>query len=146
MTLETDALGRLVRVTNTRRITLSLPWPDAKLSPNARTHWRVKSPIVKQHRQYAKVFTMASKQDDQRPDGTVSVTVTFHPPTNRKRDDDNCIGAFKSYRDGIADGLGVDDNTFRMTYNPLGEVVKGGAVEVEIEYDVLPFSEPARAA
>ncbi len=57
--------------------------------------------------------------------------VTFCPPNRRSYDDDNLLTRFKAGRDGIADGLGIDDRNFVTTIN-IGEPVPGGAVRVHI--------------
>ncbi len=41
------------------------------------------------------------------------------------------IGAFKHLRDGIADGLGINDRLFRPEYH-FAEPVKGGLITVEM--------------
>lgn len=65
------------------------------------------------------------------PEQSLSLRVTFYPPDRRHRDDDGMIGAFKHYRDGIADGLGIDDRHFRPEY-VIAEPQAPGRVEVEI--------------
>jgi hypothetical protein len=57
------------------------------------------------------------------------MTITFYPPDHRHRDDDNMVGSFKSYRDGIADALGVNDRRFRPRY-VFADPEKPGRVEV----------------
>ena len=59
------------------------------------------------------------------------VAITFRPPDRRARDLDNCLAAFKSGLDGIADALGVNDNQFKLSMQ-MGAPVKYGAVEVTI--------------
>jgi crossover junction endodeoxyribonuclease RusA len=61
----------------------------------------------------------------------IPVKITFYPPDNRHRDDDNMVGSFKSYRDGIADALGVNDRRFSPHYF-FAEPEKPGRVVVEI--------------
>lgn len=109
-----------------------LPWPDRHLSPNARVHWRKLAPIKKAAKETAWAITKESRLRVE--PGLVPMRVTFNPPDRRLRDDDNCIGAFKYYRDGIALALGVDDCVFRPSYH-FGEPVKGGQVVVEVVED-----------
>jgi hypothetical protein len=67
------------------------------------------------------------------PEGDVLRTrVTFHPPDNRKRNYDGMIGAFKSGQDGVADQIGIPDERWAMPHYCKGEIVKGGAVIVEV--------------
>jgi crossover junction endodeoxyribonuclease RusA len=109
--------------------TVSLPWPNAKLSPNARTHWRAKAPLTKAHRATAAALTREALGRETLT--SVSLMVTFCPPDKRRRDALNCIASFKSYEDGIADAVGIDDSKFQSTY-AIGAATPGGAVVVVI--------------
>ena len=119
-------------------ITIKLSFPSSKLSPNARIHWAQRAKEVKLYRQAA--WAEALSQNDRAlfplkgysRANRLSVKFTINPPDNRRRDDDNMIGACKSSRDGIADAIGVDDAFWRTTYLE-GDVIKGGAVVVEID-------------
>lgn len=112
---------------------IELPWPPKELSPNARVHWSKKSKAAKVYRTACKVITRLSGVVA--PEGEVHLSITFCPPDRRKRDDDNCLAAFKAGRDGVADALGIDDNRFVTTLR-MGEPVKGGAVLVRISGEV----------
>lgn len=106
-----------------------LPWPSRKLSPNARVHWRVKHTESKKARQVAFWLTKEAKI---RPEpGLIPMRITFFPPDNRRRDDDNAIASFKAYRDGIAEAWGLDDHLFKPSYH-FADPIKGGRVSVEI--------------
>jgi len=111
-----------------------LPWPDKRLSPNSRTHWKAKMGPKQKARIDASWATIAAEgfHDYEAPaDGPIPVRVTFYPPDARRRDDDNAIGALKAARDGIADALDVDDSRFKSEYH-FGAPEKPGRVEVEI--------------
>lgn len=115
---------------------IELPWPDKRLSPNARLHWRPKADAKEIARNVGKTLTWAALGVGVREvrarfakDGPIPLTITFYPPDNRHRDDDNMVGSFKSYRDGIADALGVNDRRFRPVY-VFAEPCKPGRVEV----------------
>lgn len=114
-----------------------LPWPDKRLSPNARLHWKAKVGPKQAARIAAQHYTLASKgfysvrDAFKGTDGPIPVVVRFYPPDRRHRDDDNMIGSFKSHRDGIAEVLGVDDRRFRPHYF-FETPEKPGRVEVEI--------------
>lgn len=112
-----------------------MAWPSRALSPNARVHWSKRAKAAKPYRLLGFSKALAARAAHQlEPLGSaqpVEVVVTFLPPDRRGRDDDNMIGAFKSGRDGIADGLGVNDKMFRCTYR-VGEPVKGGRVVVDV--------------
>lgn len=109
---------------------LELPWPYAGLSPNARVFWRKKADAAKKYKGDCKILASSLKAP---PiiDGFMRFTITFHPPSKRRMDDDNCIGAFKAGRDGLALAWGVDDSIFRPEYR-MGEIVKFGAVRVSL--------------
>ena len=115
-----------------------LPWPDARLSPNARLHWRAKvgpkqaAKIAAGHLTYAASRGLHDALEAmQASDEPIPMTITFYPPDKRHRDDDNMIGAFKSWRDGIADALSVNDRRFRPHYI-FADPCKPGRVEVDI--------------
>jgi hypothetical protein len=44
--------------------------------------------------------------------------LAFFLPDARHRDDDNLAASCKAYRDGIADGLKVDDSTLALAGRP----------------------------
>jgi crossover junction endodeoxyribonuclease RusA len=114
---------------------ITLPWPDKGLSPNARLHWAPKAMLKKLARQgaWAKASNAMSGAGVCKSAcaGTdkIPVTITFYPPDKRLRDDDNMVGSFKSYRDGIADALGVDDRRFKPHYY-FEDAEKPGRIEV----------------
>ena len=115
-----------------------LPWPDRKLSPNARAHWAVKSAAKKKARRdaaYATYDAMPAGAREVRShfagDGPIDFQVTFFPPDARHRDDDNMVGSFKAARDGIADALGVNDRRFAASYQ-FADPCKPGRVEVQL--------------
>ena len=104
---------------------LELPYPPKELNPNKRLHWAKASKAKKAYRN--QVYWMAQGRELK----DFKLKITFHPPDRRKRDRDNCIAAFKAGQDGLADAWGVDDSIFEITYTPLGEPVKNGAVIIE---------------
>lgn len=112
-----------------------LPWPDKRLSPNARLHWRSKvgpkqsARIAAQHATVAAKGFWSARKALEGSEGPIPVRVTFYPPDRRHRDDDNMIGAFKHARDGIAEMLRVDDRRFRPHY-VFADPEKPGRVEV----------------
>ncbi|WP_213881226.1 endodeoxyribonuclease RusA [Pseudomonas sp. dw_358] len=110
---------------------LTLPWPPAACSPNARGHWSKKSKAAKVYRAQCRMMTLAAKIV--RPAGPALLCLEFVPPDRRRRDDDNLIAMFKSGRDGLADALGIDDNIFATQVRVSDETTKGGAVRVRIE-------------
>lgn len=114
------------------RLTLTLPWPDKALSPNARVHWAARQKAVKLARTSAAwLAAEAGWRGAELPEGRrLHLWIAFHPPTRRMPDDDNMLARFKPWRDGLADCLGIDDA--RFVSHPLvsDEVRKGGRVVV----------------
>lgn len=115
-----------------------MPWPDRKLSPNARVHWAVKAAAKAKARRdaaYATYDAMPSGAREVRQwfagDGPIGFQVTFFPPDARHRDDDNMVGSFKAARDGISDALAVNDRRFSASYS-FAEPCKPGRIEVVI--------------
>ena len=46
---------------------------------------------------------------------SLHVSITFHPPSNRRQDLDNMLASIKSGLDGVADAIGVDDSNWTIT-------------------------------
>lgn len=111
--------------------TLTLPWPPRVLSPNARSHWAKKSAAAKSYRRMCHLLCLQSELIA--PAGRMLLDLEFVPPDARRRDDDNCLAAFKAGRDGLADALGIDDSRFITRLQMSRETVKGGAVRVRIK-------------
>lgn len=109
---------------------IELPWPPRELSPNARVHWTKKSKLAKQYR--SECYHLTKMLGLTAPDGDILFCIEFIPPSKRRYDDDNCLGAFKAGRDGIADALGIDDNRFITQLRVSRESVPNGKVQVRI--------------
>lgn len=112
-------------------ITFFLPWPDSKLSPNARLHWAKKAKAAKKARQSAYVHALEAKAVRLDAD-RLNVSLTFHAPDKRRRDTDNAISSMKNALDGIAQATGIDDSKWQLAFR-WGDPVPGGAVKVELE-------------
>lgn len=112
-------------------IELTLPWPPKELSPNARIHWAAKSKAVKAYK--AACYMACKVAGIKAPEtlGKLHLWIDFHPPSNRRIDDDNCLSRLKSGRDGIADYLGVDDKIF-VSHPMVKEKIPGGCVKIRI--------------
>jgi crossover junction endodeoxyribonuclease RusA len=112
---------------------VTLPWPDRKLSPNARVHWAQKSKAVKTYRRTARLLTLSAlSKTPERPQGAVDIDLAFYPPDRRRRDSDNLQASLKAGLDGIADALGIDDHQFRLSAEMMTDTQPGGAVVVTI--------------
>lgn len=100
-----------------------LPWPDRRLSPNARVNWRAKAGPKKKARADATIATYGALDRGLRDvraalsgEHPIPLTIRFYPPDARRRDRDNAQASLKHALDGIADALAVDDYRFRPTY------------------------------
>ena len=113
-------------------ISFDLPFPAKILWPNGRGHWAEKARAVKTHRAWAWTAAWAAGASVTDPEAPISIDITVHPKTRNPIDRDNCVSAAKSYLDGIADALGVDDRTFETPTISFGEPVKGGRMTLTI--------------
>ncbi len=93
---------------------------------NGRDHWAKKARRVKNQRFTAAAWTRSHLT---RP---LPVIVTLVRVAPRALDDDNLRGALKAIRDGVADGLGVDDRDPRVTWVYLQRRGAPGSYQVEI--------------
>ena len=113
---------------------LTLPWPPAGLSPNARNHWAKLAKLKKQYRE-ACAWTAASQGAyPLPPDTKLHLTLTFVPPTRRQYDLDNALARMKAGLDGLADTLRVDDSRWSLTIRKAPEGEVGGMVRVEVKH------------
>lgn len=110
---------------------VTLPWPDPRLSPNARNHWSVRCKVVAGARSTAFYSAKQAGAPVLPTEGDIRVLWTFCAPDRRMRDMDNCIAANKAHADGLADAWGVNDRRFVPTYR-WGQPVRGGLVHVEV--------------
>lgn len=114
--------------------TIFLPWPDKRLSPNARIHWAALAKVKKKAKTDA-YYTALEAYIGQIDVDKVHVKYTFFPPDRRTRDRDNLISSCKALQDGIALAIGVDDGNWITTYEIAGPVEKNGMVKVDIEWE-----------
>ena len=101
---------------------------------NSRQHWRKAAARKKEHRTTARVVM----QQHARPmhDGPIIITLTRIAP--RVLDDDNLASGFKAARDGVADWLGIDDGSTRLSWRYGQRKSKPGeyAAEVAVEWEI----------
>lgn len=112
-------------------MTLTLPIPHKALSPNARAHWATKARAVKQARQRGHAAVLTSGQTHPAP--PLLMHVAWYTKTKRRPDDDNCWASLKHNRDGIADGLGVNDRDIRQGRMTFGVDKANPRVEITLE-------------
>lgn len=112
-------------------IRIELPWPDKRLSPNARVHHMTLHRAKRTASDYAFYVTYNAGLELKEGVDRVPIRWTFHPPDNRRRDLDNLVASMKAAADGIALALGIDDSRFAPQWQ-WGEPEKPGRVEVQI--------------
>ena len=108
-----------------------LPFPHKALWPNGRAHYMAKAREVKKHREWA--FTAALKHIRRHgipADRPVVLRYIITPKTRHAIDIDNIVAAMKSYQDGIAQALGIDDSQFAAPEIGFAAPAKPGQVEV----------------
>lgn len=110
---------------------LTLPWPPKILGPNQRAHWAERSRAAKKYRAECALLSRGRLQLPE--SGQIALRLEFHPPDGRIRDDDNMLASFKAGRDGVADGLGIDDRRFSVRSMRVCEKRPGGAVVLIVE-------------
>lgn len=98
-------------------LTISLPLPPAELSPNKRVNYHKKASKTRSARHRAKLEIILASAMFTFPKAFSKYSLTFYHNVIRDRDDDNAAASCKAYRDGIADGLRVDDKTLRHSGN-----------------------------
>jgi len=109
---------------------LKLPWPDKILNPNSRAHWAPKAKAKREARVTASWLTATKRWNlGKNP----KLTITFHPPDNRKRDIDNMLASLKSALDGVSDAIGIDDSEFIPTIIKGDPMPPDGCVTIEFE-------------
>lgn len=110
-----------------------LPWPDRKLSPNARVHWAALASAKKKAKRDARYATQAAgigKIEAER----LSVRYVIFPPNRHARDTDNIVSSLKAAQDGIAEAIGIDDSKWTTSYRMAGAIEKGGMIKVELDW------------
>lgn len=113
-----------------------MPYPDRRLSPNARLHWRKLAQVKAMARQEAKVLATVAiplRAKKALADSTdkIPITIRVYPPDNRHRDADNAFASLKAALDGLADALGINDKRFRPTFSFM-DPERPGRVEIEL--------------
>ena len=109
-----------------------IPWPDKKLSPNARGHWAVKSKAKAMARRTAFALALEAGWRTAWPEGRLHVWIDGYAPDKRKRDHDNFLSSLKAALDGIAQAMQVDDSRFVPHPFIKEEVRKGGEVRIRV--------------
>jgi Holliday junction resolvase RusA-like endonuclease len=119
-------------------IRITLPFPSPSLMPNRASgkHWTA----TREAKNHAFTEALLLTGDAVRRHtgawhplvGQVPLKITFSMPDRRGRDLDNLLAASKHSIDGIATALTINDRQFSPITIVRGEVIKGGAVLVEV--------------
>jgi len=110
---------------------VELPWPSYRLSPNARNHHFVGARL-KRTAKLAGYYIAISHGVSRIVPGELPVTVLFQPKSGWRGDEDNAIASMKSYLDGIALAVGVDDRLWRIDWQWDRAPRKTGSVVVTL--------------
>lgn len=138
-----EAMGlRPPTPTRNGQITITLPFPPAELSPNARCHWRVKAEAVAMYRKTCTYMTKMVMWEQSaigkfplKP--PVEASITFVLKGKRRRDMDNLFASFKAGIDGIVDaGLLPDDDV--RSWSPTLRYEQGEKPLIRIDFEVSP--------
>ena len=91
-------------------VTITLRLPPKSLSPNSRSHWRVRATATRNYRQVAACAAMVALGSFRPRWTSATILAQFYHAQRRTRDDDNLISSLKAARDGLVDaGLLADD-------------------------------------
>lgn len=104
------------------RVMTTLPFPDARLSPNKRLHRTAKSKIIKAQRAIG--FSESIHLRGQIKGDIIALTLVFYPPDKRPRDLDNLLSSCKAMLDGVAHAIDINDKCFNPITIAMGEVRK----------------------
>lgn len=111
-------------------VQIELPWPNSILGHNnkGRTHWRSKQPAKLKYKEDCHIIALANKLPP--VDGNISLTITFHPPSNHAHDLDNLLSKIKYGLDSLAETWGINDRRFRPITLDMGEKCPNGKVVI----------------
>lgn len=123
------------------KLTITLPLPNASLSPNSRKHWRVKAKFTKLYRLLANIEAINSmlRANMHHAEWTfkwqsATVRCHFYHRDSRRRDADNLLASMKAAFDGLADaGLVTNDSGFTHLPVLVAKDGKNPRVEITIE-------------
>ena len=100
---------------------------------NLREHWATKAKRAKAHRSsaYMALRPLLWDLNGAPPPVAVVLLTRVYASRGRRMDDDGAARACKAIRDGVADALGIDDGSERVTW--LVDQAKGDVPGVRIE-------------
>lgn len=115
-------------------IELRLPWPvstNKAWKPMGKNRMRL-NPKAKLFRLVVRSYVLAAKLPGLPLVGHLAIRIVLFPPDRRTRDQDNFAG--KTLLDSLTKaGLWGDDSQIRRTIIDWADVVKGGAVVIQVK-------------
>lgn len=112
--------------------TITLPWPPAELSPNARMHHMALYKAKKAYKE-ACMWQAIGQGLKASNANKLHVHLQFYKPSRRAMDLDNALGRMKAGIDGLAQVLKVDDSRWTLSLafdDQIGGMVKVTVTEV----------------
>lgn len=93
---------------------LTLPYPDKSLNPNRKSgkHWAATKKVKDAAFEAAFYMARIAYASVTVPHEPIPLTITFTKGTKARFDLDNAFASCKSYMDGIASGMKIDDQYF----------------------------------
>ena len=123
----TDTIS--IRLSMTDTVSILLSWPEYTLWPNSRSHW-AKLAKARREAKKAAYYTMKHHKLVFPPDAHIHLT--YYPPTRRKFDMDNALGACKAYIDGMAEASRCDDSGWHISHNKGSATGPAGMIRVQL--------------
>ena len=102
---------------------LVLPMPEPELSPNRILHWSKKLSYKQAAKKLGKdmITELRSKGSERFNEEGAEIFCTLSIFSNRGQDDDNIEASLKSMRDGIYEGLGLNDSLQKRTLRKINK-------------------------
>ncbi len=121
---------------------IELPYPAKILWPNGRGHFMKKHREFAKHKEWAYHAGLAADVHRANWPLRVSWSATFYPKTRNVVDRDNAAASLKSYQDGLAAAMAIDDNRFDNPTIHFAEPVRNGKVVIVIGEGEKPALSP----
>ena len=112
-------------------------WSEA----NLRAHWAKRARRARKQREAARLLVRAARPALLPKSGSIAITLTRIAP--RVLDTDNLASGLKAVRDGVADALGVDDGSSRLTWRYEQARGKPREYAVRVEIQAVPAGRTA---
>lgn len=114
-----------------KNVTVLLPWPSSKLSPNTCKHWSIHAKAKKDYKSTCFFHVKHQKTLINKDVKNLELLIIFSPPNNRKFDLDNLIARMKSGIDGVCLALNIDDSKIKKINAKISQKIINGQVLFE---------------